>query len=144
MKSISPSRSGKYQVLAEINMIPLIDVSLVLLIIFMVLTPFLVRSKIQVSLPKAGAAEKEAANEKPLQIQVVKGGSIFIEGIPVQADQLEAVLRKALPDPATRPVMVEADKEVPFEHFVTVVDAAKKIGAAKFSIAVRQEKKTGR
>ena len=133
------TRNGKYRILAEINMIPLIDVALVLLIIFMVMTPFLVRSKIRLNLPRSGTAERAAQNEKVYTVQVQKDGRIFIDGQSVTAADLEKTLRRTIPNPRDQAVVVEADKEVPLERFIAVVDAARRIGIGKFSIAVKQD-----
>jgi biopolymer transport protein ExbD len=139
MQHSTTSHNGKYKILVEINMIPLIDVSLVLLIIFMVMTPFLVRSKIKLNLPRSGTAERAAQNEKVYTVQVQKDGRIFVDGQGVAAGDLEKALRQAIPNPRDQAVVVEADKDVPLERFITVVDAARRIGVGKFSIAVKQD-----
>ena len=130
---------GKYEVLAEINMIPLIDVSLVLLIVFMVMTPMLVNSKIKINLPKAASAEQDVSKEKPAEIQIDKDGGIFLNGLAVKVEELEGQLRQALPDPATGGITIQADKDVPFQKFIAVADAGRKVGVMKFGIAVKPE-----
>jgi biopolymer transport protein TolR len=138
--SLPDSQTGrKYEVLAEINMIPLIDVSLVLLIIFMVMTPLLVNSKIKINLPNAASAEKDITKEKPAEIQIDKDGGIFLNGTAVQAEELENQLRLALPDPASGGITIQADKDVPFQKFIAVADAGRKVGVIKFGIAVKPE-----
>ena len=129
--------NGKYQIMAEINMIPFIDVALVLLIIFMVITPFLVRSQIRVNLPRSRTADLATENEKPLEIQVVKDGTVYIHGQSVAPDEIESTLRRLLPSPETQPVVIQADKETSFEHVVKVMGTAKKIGATKLGVSVR-------
>lgn len=138
--SLPDSPTGrKYEVLAEINMIPLIDVSLVLLIIFMVMTPILVNSKIKINLPKAASAEKDVSKEKPVEIQIDKDGGIFLNGMAVKAEELESQIRQALPDPANGGIAIQADKDVPFQKFIAVADAGKKAGVVKFGIAVKPD-----
>ena len=139
MKATTPTSGGKYQIMAEINMIPLIDVSLVLLIIFMILTPFLVRSKIQINLPKAGSAEPRSQKEKAVEVAVCKVGAVFINDQPVKLEELEDALRRAVPDPQNQAVVIQADKDVQFERFIAVIDAARKVGVARFSVAVKQD-----
>lgn len=129
---------GKYRVMAEINMIPLIDVALVLLIIFMIMTPFLVRSQLKINLPKSKSAKEEAQRTRALQIQVDRVGTAYLDGQIVPSDLLESRLRQALTDPEHQPVIIEADKDVPFQHVVNVMDAAKKIGAVKLAVCVRK------
>jgi biopolymer transport protein ExbD len=131
--------NGRYRILAEINMIPFIDVALVLLIIFMVMTPFLVKSQIKINLPKSKAADSRLTREDALQVQVQRNGVISIDGQAVEAATIETVLRRKLTSPETQPLIVEADKDVPFQHVVVVLDAAKRIGAAKLGVCVKQE-----
>lgn len=135
-------RNGKYRIMAEINMIPLIDVALVLLIIFMVMTPFLIKSQIKINLPKAKLKEAVPRPEQILQIQLDTSGNVFIDGQTIAKDTLESRLRARLPDPQNQPVMIEADQDVKFQHVVTVMDAVKKIGVSKLGINVRRD--TGR
>jgi len=140
-------QNGKYQVMAEINMIPLIDVALVLLIIFMVMTPFLIKSQIKINLPKAKLKETMPRPDQILTIQVDSSGGIFIDGQNVVRETLENRLRGRISDPQNQPVMIEADQDVKFQHVVTVMDAVKRIGVTKLAINVkhdaprRQEKK---
>jgi biopolymer transport protein ExbD len=134
----SEQGDNEFGILAEINMIPLIDVALVLLIIFMVLTPILVRSQIQVNLPGAKTTSP-TPQEKPLNVQVSKEGQIYVGGEVVAVAGLEAALRGQIPSPGDATVVIEADKLVPFEHVVRVMDAVKKIGVVKMGVAVKQE-----
>ncbi len=133
--------SGKYRIVAEINMIPFIDISLVLLIIFMVMTPFLIRAQIKVNLPEAGKTETKTDNEEALTVQVDKSGSIFVDGEQVASDNLLATLRRRLHNPQTQPLYVEADQDVSFRHVVVVLDAGNQSGVSKMGICVRPEKK---
>jgi len=130
--------SKKGGIIAEINMIPLIDVSLILLIIFMVITPFLVQSQIQVSLPKASTGIK-TADEQVLKVQLAADGSMAIDGRAVKFQRLEKELTLRLAKSHKKTVLVEADKSVPVERVVAVFDAAKKLGAGKIGIAVKPE-----
>lgn len=135
---MKPLQSGnnKYQIMAEINMIPFIDVALVLLIIFMVVTPFLVQSQIKVSLPKAVTAV--SSREHPVEIFVTQDGTVYIKNRPVPIAWLEKELKRAIIEPAHQPVLIQADKNTAFERVVTVMDAVKKIGVAKLGVGVRQ------
>jgi biopolymer transport protein ExbD len=132
-------RNGKYKIIAEINMIPFIDVALVLLIIFMVMTPFLVKSQLKVNLPKAESAEEASDERDTIDVQVDKDGAISVNGQAVAPDAVEAALRNVLLDVENQPVVIHADREVPFQAVVTVMDAAKKIGVAKLGVGVKQE-----
>ncbi|MDD2804181.1 MAG: biopolymer transporter ExbD [Elusimicrobiales bacterium] len=127
----------KGSLIAEINMIPLIDVSLILLIIFMVITPFLVQSQIQVSLPKATTGVK--GDEQVLKVQIAAGGAMTLDGRPVTLKKLDSELRLRLKQAYKKTVLVEADKAVPVERVVAVFDAARRLGAGKIGIAVKPE-----
>lgn len=131
--------NGKYRIMAEINMIPLIDVALVLLIIFMIMTPFLIKSQIKINLPKARLKEPAPRPEQILNIQVDTAGAIYIDGQTIARETLESRLRARLPDPQNQPVMIEADQDVKFQHVVTVMDAVKRAGVSKLGINVRHE-----
>ena len=131
---------GRYRILCEINMVPFIDVTLVLLIIFMVMTPFLVKHQIAVNPPTVSKAEPSPEDKGTITVQVRKDGAIFFEGRALAPEQLEATLDAALQDPAAQAVMVEADKETRAQDMVSVMSAAKKIGAQRIGIRVLQEK----
>ena len=129
----------KPRIMAEINMTPLIDVALVLLIIFMVMTPYLVKSQLKIDLPKVKSAESDSSKELQLEIQVDKTGALALEGQPIILADLEATLRRRLTDPENQPVVIQADKEVAFEHVVGIMDVAKRIGALKIGVSVKPE-----
>ena len=135
----APSASGKYGIMAEINMIPFIDVSLVLLIIFMVMTPFLVKSQIRVNLPPAGKVDQGAPEKEALRVQVDSHGTIAIDGQVVKPDEIVPTLRRLMRDPKTQPLFIEADKDVSFEHVVMVLDAGRQIGAARLGVGVKHD-----
>ena len=128
--------NGKYQILAEINMIPFIDIALVLLIIFMVMTPFLVRSQIRVNLPDGKSADTKNYDTKTVEVQVMRNGGIYMDKLLVRPDVLVEALRKRLHDPKQQPLLIEADKDVPFQYVVTVLDAGREVGATKLGVCV--------
>ena len=125
----------KKGIIADINMIPLIDVSLILLIIVMVITPFLVQSQIQVNLPKASEAAK-GADENVITIQLAADGTMTVEGRLVKSNRLEAELALRLSKSYKKTVLVQADRTVSIDRVVTALDAAKKLGAGKVGIGV--------
>ncbi|MEK7382796.1 MAG: biopolymer transporter ExbD, partial [Elusimicrobiota bacterium] len=79
------------RLIAEMNLIPLIDVSLILVIIFMVLTPILVQHQLTVKLPKAVSGEP-AAEASALTVQISKNGTVTIDGASVRWEKLEREL----------------------------------------------------
>jgi len=132
--------SDRYRMIAEINVIPLIDVALVLLLIFMIVTPFLVKSQININLPTAKKTDGRIAQGKNVDVQVRQDGAIFVAGSRVEREDVESALLRVLPDPENQPVIVEADKDTAFQHVIVVLDAAKRIGAARLAVCVKEDK----
>ena len=123
------------RVIAEMNLIPLIDVSLILVIIFMVLTPILVHTQLTVKLPKADSgAPSDGA--QTVTVQISRNGAVVIEGSPVHWDSLERELALRLPKSAQKTLLVQADRAVAVEKVVAVLDVAKKLGVGKLGIGV--------
>ena len=132
--------SDKYDVMAEINMIPFIDVALVLLIIFMVMTPFLVKEQIKINLPKTQSANTPVDNSrKPVQINITSQGAVYVNGDEVTEEQLYATVKQTLTDAETQPVVIAADKDVAFEKVVLAMDAAKRCGAKHLGVSAMQD-----
>lgn len=127
--------SKRRRLIAEMNLVPLIDVSLILVIIFMVLTPILVNHQLTVKLPKA-ASGAPAASDSVVTIQISRNGAVTIEGIAVRAEKLEREMTLRLPKAANKTVLVQADRFTAVEKVVTVLDYAKKLGVSKLGIGV--------
>jgi biopolymer transport protein ExbD len=123
---------------AEMNLIPLIDISLILVIIFMVLTPILVQSQLTVKLPKAKSGSPAAA-DATVNVQISRSGAVSLEGKTVRWDKLERELTLRLPRSAQKTLLVQADRSVPVEKVVTVLDIAKRLGVGKLGIGVSPE-----
>ena len=123
------------KVMAEMNLVPLIDVSLILVIIFMVLTPILVNSQLTVKLPKADSGTPPDA-PSTVNVQIARNGSVVVEGSPVRWENLERELTLKLPKAAQKTLLVQADRSVAVEKVVAVLDVAKKLGVGKLGIGV--------
>ncbi|MBI2118980.1 MAG: biopolymer transporter ExbD [Elusimicrobia bacterium] len=129
----------KFPLMAEINMIPLIDISLVLLIIFMVVTPFLVNSQIKINLPKTVTGI--APESEPTKIQISARKNFYIDGEIAHKEDLGKLLRVKLSKETNPSVLIEADASVPFETIILAMDQAKLAGANKLGVAVNKEEK---
>jgi biopolymer transport protein ExbD len=129
--------SEKKRVIAEINLVPLIDVSLILVIIFMVITPMIVQSQLSVKLPKAGSGTP-ADSSATVTVSIAKSGGLSVEGRVLRWDELEHELSLRLSRSAQKTVLVQADKSVPVERVVFVLDTARKLGVGKLGIGVEQ------
>ena len=121
--------------MAEINMVPFIDITLILLIIFMVMSPMLVQMQLNVDLPKSNAINTTAEDDV-IRIEVQKNGAIRIENRSYTIANLERELVLRMGKANKKTILVEADKDVPIQKVVDVFDVAKKLGAAKLGIGV--------
>jgi len=121
--------------MAEINMVPFIDITLILLIIFMVMSPLLVQMQLNVDLPKSQSVNAQA-EEDVIRIEVQKNGSITVQNKQLGLKNLERELILRMGKANKKTILVQADKEVPIQQVVSVFDIAKKLGAAKLGIGV--------
>ncbi len=126
---------NKRTVMAEINMVPFIDITLILLIIFMVMSPMLVQMQLTVDLPKSHSVSTQAEDDV-IRIEVHKNGTITVQSQVVTSKNLERELILRLGKASKKTILVQADKEVPIQQVVDVFDTAKKLGAAKLGIGV--------
>ena len=117
--------------LAEINVTPLVDVVLVLLIIFMVTAPVL-QSGIEVNVPHTRTV-KEVTEER-LVISIDKQQRVFLGNDPININQIGAQLKKRIRDPQHQSIYLRSDEDVPFGAFATVMDAIKQSGISNVSI----------
>lgn len=110
---------------SDINVTPLVDVCLVLLIIFMIVLPTLVNG-VPVNLPETSS--RVAASSRLLPITIKADGTVYLDTLVVRRDEVPAALQRMRATEATRPVGVRADKRVPYGEVVTVLDACRKAG----------------
>jgi biopolymer transport protein ExbD/biopolymer transport protein TolR len=129
------TREGRTQTtLAEINMIPFIDIVLVLLIIFMVTAP-VIQSGIEVNVPKTQVV-REIAEEK-LVVSIDKEQHLYLQNDPVNVNELGEKIHAKLLDPTRQSVYLRADQAVPFQTFATVLDHLKLAGIENVSIVTQ-------
>jgi biopolymer transport protein ExbD/biopolymer transport protein TolR len=120
--------------LADINITPLVDVVLVLLIIFMVTAP-VIQSGIDVSVPKTRTV-KEITEER-MVITINKDQRVFLGSDGININEIGPRLRQKIRDPRHQSIFVRADENVPFGVFATVMDAVKQAGFANVSIVTQ-------
>jgi biopolymer transport protein ExbD len=115
----------------QINVIPLVDVMLVLLVIVLTTATFISTGQIPVNLAKA----KEAGDRKdvPIVVTLTSNGDLYLNDRPIPADGLKTVL---LAHPRESLVVVRADKVTMLERFVTVVDEIRGLGFQSVSLEV--------
>lgn len=124
---------NKRRPMSEINVVPYIDVMLVLLIIFMVTAPMLMQG-VKVDLPEATADPVEKQDSEPVIVSVDSGGQLFLNlgsneeqvlSLATIKDRVAAIIRRS-PD---KPVLIWGDKAVPYGQVVTVMVALQEAGA---------------
>ncbi|MCB9506641.1 MAG: biopolymer transporter ExbD [Myxococcales bacterium] len=124
-------------VIASINMVPFIDISLVLLIIFMVTSAYIVRQAIDVDLPRAASGAEVAPST--IAIVVERDGTLSLNGAPTTLEQLEAAVRaEAARDPEVQAI-IAGDRTVDYGVIMDVVDAVKLGGARSFALNIERE-----
>ena len=118
------------EALAEINMIPLIDVMLVLLIIFMVTAPLLTHS-VKLDLPKA-ASSVSATRPESFELSIDRQGQVFWNGQAIDAKHLETRLAEAAAGASEPPELhLRADRQTPYEKVAQVMSAASRHGLTR-------------
>ena len=128
-------RRARSRMMAEINVVPYIDVMLVLLIIFMVTTPLLTQG-VNVQLPKASAEPLPEAQKEPILISIDDGGRLYLNKAadphaPLSTAKLEALVKPQLQRTPDAPILIKADEKVPYGRVVAVMVLLQKLGASK-------------
>jgi biopolymer transport protein TolR len=116
---------------SEINVTPLVDVCLVLLIIFMVVLPAMVNG-VDVNLPET--ANTAAADERMLPITIKEDGSVYVNTQVIHRTELPAALQRLRETSASRPVGVRADKRVAYGEVASVLAAVRAAGWSDVSL----------
>ena len=129
-------RAGRYKPLAEINVTPLVDVMLVLLIVFMVAAP-LMTSGVTIDLPKASAAPLSQDSE-PLTISVNAEGKIFLQEAELQLAELAPKLAATSDNKLDRRIFVRGDKGVAYGRIMEVMAAVTQGGFTKVALLAEQ------
>lgn len=126
-------------IVSEINMTPLIDIMLVLLIIFMVTSTAALESGLDIQLPKT-AVTNEKKQDEILIISLGKDGSIALQGKAVKEADLAASISAKLQELKTESVILEGDSSAFLGKAVEIMDMAKQAGAKSFSIAAEEDR----
>ncbi|MEO8332453.1 MAG: biopolymer transporter ExbD [Gallionella sp.] len=119
------------EMMSEINVTPLVDVMLVLLVVFIITAPLLAPQSLKITLPKTIAV---ASSDKPLQVHLTVNaqGRIELDDLALDDAQLAETLKKRAVDPQFQ-VQVEADKAVPYGRVAELVAIAQHAGVGKLS-----------
>lgn len=128
--AFGPGGNGK--LMSEINVTPLVDVMLVLLIIFMVAAPMMIQG-VDVNLPKT-ATKNIKTTDEPLMLTVNKEKKIFIESHAIALEDLEVKIKKIFENRRDKRVLLRADREIPYGFVMNVIASVKRAGIEKLGM----------
>ena len=145
MKKLSGSSLNKLShaaLTSDINVTPLVDVCLVLLIIFMVVTPMLQKG-VPVNLPVTEEPEKTPDTEKQLQISVKSDGTVYLGSLPVLKEQMQSELEKIHERTPDREIAVKGDKAVKYGAVLEALKACREVGFNNVGLIAQPKKSPG-
>ena len=122
--------------LAEINMVPLIDVMLVLLVIFIVTAPLL-NHAVKIDLPQASADATQP--QAPVQLAIRDNGDLYWNGEPVTQDTLEQRMHDAARQTPMPELRIHADRQTPYEHVAQAMAPASRQGLTRIGFVTEPE-----
>lgn len=124
-------------IISDINVTPFVDVSLVLLIIFMVTATYIVAQSIPIDLPEAGTGEDVVTT---LAIMMTENGDVYVDGIKTDDVGIKKVITKTRKENTEVRVIIAADKKVEHGKVIRIIDLVRKLGIAKFAINIDSSK----
>jgi biopolymer transport protein ExbD len=126
------------EVMSEINMTPLVDVMLVLLIIFIITMP-VIQHTVKVALPRASSSRDQTPTDK-LQLSVDAQGRFFLDQQAVSADALQERLREQAAREPQPQLYIRGDKNVPYEHVAQAMTAAQRAGLSRIGFVTEGQR----
>jgi biopolymer transport protein TolR len=131
------------EVLADINVTPLVDVMLVLLIIFMISAPML-HQGIEVALPKSEAPAMPTRTSDPLVLSINRDGMVYLKDRPVHPTKLIEVLTPMLRGREDETVFLKGDRDVPYGRVIEVLDTLHRGGISKVGMVTERAEEARR
>jgi biopolymer transport protein ExbD len=119
-----------------INVTPLVDITLVLLIIFMVTARFISEPSIGVALPKSSQSARSEISENNVFLTINEKHQIFLNNSPVETAELEGKIRELLKQKPQLNLVLRADKTISHGEVITILDQVRSQGVTQFGIAV--------
>src|ERR1051325_3135685 len=138
----SVGKLGKAGLNSHINVTPLVDVCLVLLIIFMVVTPMLQKG-VPVNLPVTADPEKTPDTDKQLQVSVKADGSVYLGSNVVRKEQVQSSLEEIHHSTPDREIAVKADRAVKYGDVLDVLKALREVGFNDVGLIAQPQKSPG-
>jgi len=132
----SLNKRARSPIVAEINITPLTDIFLVLLIIFMVTSAAMVESGANIALPEVDSTQSQS---KEITITVTPENDVYVNAQLTAYEELEPVLRALIANKPDLPVVLEGDREVLFGNAVKILSLAQKAGATQIAIAAERK-----
>ncbi len=133
----SLQKRGRSPIMSEINITPLTDIFLVLLIIFMVSSAAMIESGAKISLPEV---DSTSSQPREITVSVTSADEIYVNNQPATMDQIEELLRGLVAANPDVPVVLEGDRDVLFGEAVKILSLAQKAGASQVAIAAQRSK----
>ncbi len=143
MAFLAGSAAEDDEVLSDINITPLVDVMLVLLIIFMITAPML-HQGIEVALPKSEAPNLESRASDPIVLSITRDGLIYYKERPVHPSKLVEVLTPLVRGRAEEMVFLKGDRDVPYGRVIEVLDTLHRGGIARVGMVTDKPQERGR
>ncbi|HVO19142.1 MAG TPA: biopolymer transporter ExbD [Anaeromyxobacter sp.] len=130
-------QGGDDEAITGINVTPLVDITLVLLIIFMVTASYIVKEAIEVDLPRAASGGETVG--PTLTFAIDKAGALYLDGQPVTREAARAAVRAAVRKSPDARALIGADRAVAHGEVVSLIDLVKTEGLTKFAIQIAHD-----
>lgn len=128
--------SGDDEEIGNINITPLVDILLVLLVIFMVTANFLKKESVNINLPKVAAADPNVAQS--VQITLTKEGQLLMEGLPTTEEKLVSELANEVKYRPNMRVTLSADEKLPYGRIAQAMGLIRKSGVSRIALSVKR------
>ncbi len=120
-----------FEEISQINMVPFIDIVLVILVIFMVTATFVTHGKIPLNLPNATSGENSMEDTKPVVLSITKDGELFYNDESITHETFESKVKEL---EKSTSIIIRSDAKTPFEAVVNVLDIFKRHEISRFAI----------
>jgi biopolymer transport protein ExbD len=139
---MASSSNGNDDAITGINVTPLVDITLVLLIIFMVTATYIAKESIEVDLPRAASGGETVG--PTLSFAIDRAGTLYLDGQPVTHEAARQAVRSALRKSPEARALIGADKAVSHGDVVSLIDLVKTEGLTRFAIQIAHDSEAAR
>jgi len=123
--------------IAEINVVPLVDIILVVLIIFMVTAPLVLKPSIDINLPKASSGDESP--QTPLNISIARDGSVMLNGKTSSLEDITVYASNLVKSKPETAAILAADRDVTLEKLTAIIDVVKQAGVKKVAFSIEKK-----